>query len=111
MDELYRTDEGGFTLIELLAVEMRVDNLCRARGRRYPNRSVANRKKRAGTEPALFFAPINPSAWKGYSANFAQTEFSEVELLLSRVLIIGTPFAPPPHLLRYPPEGARSTSS
>jgi hypothetical protein len=28
--------------------------------------------------PALLYALIHPSAWKGHSANFALTEFSEV---------------------------------
>ena len=37
--------------------------------------------------------------------------YSVVELLLSSVLMMGTPFAPPPNVLRYPPEDTRVTSS
>jgi hypothetical protein len=56
-------------------------------------------------------AAYSPECVEGNSANFALTEFSEVELLLSRVLMIGTPFAPLPHVLRHPPEGPGATFS
>jgi hypothetical protein len=43
-------------------------------------------KGRGEAAPALICCPIHRSAWKGNSANFAYTEFSEVQRLLGALM-------------------------